>query len=124
MELSHSWEVTSRSVTREFPDILWNPKIHYSVHKSRPFVPILSQNNSVHTIPILFLYSTILKMNLLSNFKRLAYIKQLFTSFNISNNYFNTSRSKRRRESSGSRNNIVTLFAFKPDSYKNMTKFL
>jgi hypothetical protein len=46
-----SWEATSRSATQEFPNILWNPKIHHCAHKRPPLDPVLIQVNPVHTTP-------------------------------------------------------------------------
>jgi hypothetical protein len=71
MELSPSWEAVNCAATQEILSILWNPKVHYHVHKSPPLVPILSQIDPIHTIPSylrsILILSTHLRLGLPSN---------------------------------------------------------
>lgn len=50
-ELSFSWGDGNSTTSQEIPCTLQNQKVHYHGHKSTPRVAILSQINSIHTIP-------------------------------------------------------------------------
>jgi len=57
---SPSSEADSHSAIQEIPHLLWNPKLHYRVHKGQLLVPIMSQMNSVQTFSSISLRSVLI----------------------------------------------------------------
>ena len=49
--LTNCMEQSPSEVSQEIPHILWNPKVHYHMHKSPPRFPVPSQTDTVHALP-------------------------------------------------------------------------
>ena len=56
MEESPSLEANSSSATHEILRILWNPKVHYQIHKSPPHILLWSLQTDL--FPVAFLKET------------------------------------------------------------------
>jgi hypothetical protein len=62
MEQNPHWEADSRLGNKEVPHLLWNPKVHYRVHKSQLLESILSQMNPIHALTP---YSSEIRFNII-----------------------------------------------------------
>jgi hypothetical protein len=51
---SPNWKADSHSASQEILRLLWDPKVHYSVHRNPPLVHLLSRMNPLHTFPPYF----------------------------------------------------------------------
>lgn len=51
---SPSWEANNSTASQDIRRILRNPKVHYRLNNSPPYVPTMSKMNPVHTFPLYF----------------------------------------------------------------------
>jgi hypothetical protein len=87
MELSPSRKTASCQAIHTLLNMLWNPNVHYRIHKSSPFVPILSNINSFHTTPSHLSKSFLI----LSTHLRLSFLSCYFPVNFPSNNAYGSS---------------------------------
>jgi hypothetical protein len=84
MEQRPSWEANSFSASQDIPRILWNPEVHYRIHKSPPPVPILSQLNLSQPFQFIIQYHLTIK-----RYRGLGYSEIITASLNKRTNVKN-----------------------------------
>jgi hypothetical protein len=77
----------SHSASQEIRGLLWNPKVHYRVHKGPPLVPILNQMHTLHSFPPYF--SKIVHFPLPWSFQRIRPSRRPFVHFLTNCFFFN-----------------------------------
>jgi len=85
MEQSPTWEANWFPASQEIPRILWDPKVHYHIHKCLPALLILKQLDPVHTptshfLNIFLILSSHLRLGLPSGLFRFPHQYPVYTS--------------------------------------------
>jgi hypothetical protein len=81
IKLSPSWEATNCATTQELPSVLWNPKVHYRVHKTLHWsLPWARSIQSIPSHPIslrsILILSSYLRLGLPSGPTETLYTEQ------------------------------------------------
>jgi hypothetical protein len=108
-------------VPQEISSILWNPAVHYWVHKTPPPQPVLSQINSVHTPSILLLedslhyhtpiYAIIFEVSTQTKRKKCLICLQFPFSNTVGDNAGNMSKQSKIRRLQGAISNVTLHFS-------------
>jgi hypothetical protein len=62
MQHSPSWEANSSSASQEIFGILWKTNVHYRIHNSQPFIPIMNFLLTVYQMFALFVSVEVVEM--------------------------------------------------------------